>query len=136
MSRTTVEDGPTTNVVITHSGYQIDMNNFPGKLRAILVKRGEMNADSIGLPPNMPGKKLLAIREEMRARAREALKTTGFTVGELIKYNDVVYDIKKIEDEKIYIERPSSKNPDKMTLVGIPIAKVIRVLIEGDHKEG
>lgn len=123
-----VEDGPVSNIVITHSGYEIDMNNFPGVVRAKLVKRGELNADSIGLPPNMPGVKLVAIREELKKKAATALARTSFSVGELIQYGQAVYEIKKIEDGRIFIEKPSARNPEKMTLVGIKIEKVIRAM--------
>jgi hypothetical protein len=132
MSRSSIEDGPTMNMVMTHGGYELDMNNIPGKLRAKLIKRGDLNADSIGLPPNMPGAKLKALREELKARARKEIKQAGFQVGELIKYGEHTYEIIDVDDEHVYIHRPHSTKPDTMARVKIKIDKVIRVLVDGE----
>jgi hypothetical protein len=132
MSRVSIEDSPTQNIVVTHSGYELDMNNLPGKLRAKLIKKGDLNADSIGLPPNMPGTKLKALREQLKNRAKRELKATGFKAGELIKYGEHSYELVDVDDENVYIMRPSSRNPEVMVRVKIKIDKVVRVLVDGE----
>jgi hypothetical protein len=80
----------------------------------------------------MPGVKLKALREELKSRARKEIKQQGFSVGEVIKYGEFSYEIVEVDDEHVYVMRPSSRNPNTMAKVKIKIDKVVRVIVDGE----
>jgi hypothetical protein len=97
------ENIATTNIVHTRSGYPIDLNNCPGKLRRNLVIRGELDS-GFALPDNMPGK---VMRErgllEEKKKLDEADKE--IKVGEFIQVGKRAYPVVKVDEEKVYYEK-------------------------------
>lgn len=128
------DDGPAYSPVITRSGREIDSNNFPGKLRAKLVMTGEMAPDSIGIPPNMPGKKLAEFRAAARDKAREAITNVPLSIGDHFLWKGHVYSVIEDDGQYIYFNKPSPKGK-KVTRSKVKKSAVARHLVDSKPEE-
>lgn len=95
------EDTPTSNLVETKSGYPLDLNNLPGRIRRKLIINGDLG-DAFQLPANMPGNKLKAIRDANAEKMREVRE---LNVGEFIQIGKRIYPITEVKDDKVYYEK-------------------------------
>ena len=105
-----VGEEPATQEVPVEGRGVLDFNNIPGKLKAQLIMSGEVDVDRFIAPPNIPGKKLEALRKEHRSRvlksigrieSKEAASIVDkFQVGDIILFNKVACEIKEINKER------------------------------------
>lgn len=86
------DDGPTSIEVRTVSGDIIDINNLPGVKRKELVANGELDADKLITPANMPGAKLKAMRDAHKAKQEgktEHLTENPFVKGDMVIFRNL-----------------------------------------------
>lgn len=85
--------------LVAKDGMTLDMNNMPGKVRKELILNGTMDEADFICPPNMPGKKLAAMREAFRKNFVDKLdkqipvSPNQFKVGDLVQHMGFVTEI-------------------------------------------
>ena len=113
----------------------VDLQNIPGKLKNELAKTAR-GVSAFVAPPNMPGKKLAQLRKEWieahpvkkdkkekngekkknknsEKKSKNSEVLSVFKVGQHIRYNDTVYEINKVDNEKgVRIPTPDRKKPN------------------------
>ena len=114
---------------------EYDLQNIPGKVKKELAKTAR-GISAFVAPPNTPGKKLAQLRKEWKEahpvkkdkkekngeekknknggkKSKNSRTLSVFKVGQHIKYNDTVYEINKVDNEKgIRIPTPDRKKPN------------------------
>lgn len=119
-----------TSVMV--AGY--DVMNMPGKIKLELIEKGELEPERFVTPPNMPGKKLKALRDQHAARLDEqfkkkhdkedsALKDNPYKVSDHVRYQGEVYEIIEIEGSRVKFQRFSEKKK-KMVTTSVTYDKV------------
>ena|SRR5690349_16566481 len=127
------EDGPAQNLVSTRNGFEIDLNNLPGKARVNLINEGELEVDQFIAPPNMPGLKLKALREQHRERIEKAMGAVkqaqpinDFEKGEVVYFQNEPKEILEVDPDKgVLLERLNKKN--ELKRVWTSVSKVKRI---------
>ena len=106
-------NSPTSILTATKDGYPIDLQNVPGMTKIRLIKEGQMDIDRFVMPPNMPGKKLVILRqahrEKMEAQIAEIDKKEAdknpYKVGDMISYKENTYEVLKVDGERVQISK-------------------------------
>lgn len=100
-----MDDEPVSLELKTDSGVY-DANNISGRRKADLILRGELSVDDFVAPANMPGKKLMELRNRHRtgieAQIKEMTKelVNTFEVGSLVKYKKNITEILATDPER------------------------------------
>lgn len=97
------------------AGSKYDINNMPGVVRNRLIMEGEVTADDFITPPNMPGAKLKALRDEHRSRVEASIrgmegnKKNTYEVGDIVIYKNIQTEVLEIDDNKLVIMNDKGK---------------------------
>jgi len=99
-------DEPAVNPIETTSGSSYDTNNISGAKKAQLIMDGELSMDNFINPPNMPGKKLKAMRdrhrEGMESYFKKAAEETPneYKVGDIVVYRKEATEVLEVDPER------------------------------------
>lgn len=105
------QESPASSMVKTEAGYDIDVNNIPGKRKTQMIMDGELTIDEFNTPPNMPGKKLKALRdaanekhdknvEAVSKRKKDSSKDNPYQLGDMVKYGNTSSEVKECDPKR------------------------------------
>lgn len=120
------------------TGYNIDLNNVPGKIRMLLVRRGEID-NPFPLPANMPGKKLAELRKVHANKLKTELENSKLEAkpGNYVEVgkNNNAYLITEVDEEYVYFEKTLKNGSVKKLKVPLAKARIVAVGTSSDDDE-
>lgn len=97
-------------VVESASGVKYDVSNISGARKRQLIMDGEIGIDVFVSPPNMPGKKLAAMRAAHAASVQSGIdgevkkakiKVNPFATGDLVEHKGHVSEVLEVTDKGV-----------------------------------